>query len=307
MSKPKGVIAAGHKVTAEAASEVLREGGNAFDAVIAAMITATVPEFVFSSIGGGGFLMAKPAGSRNAVCYDFFAHTPRTKRPDDELDFYAITADFGPASQEFHIGAGSTATPSFIQGLYAIHDDLGTVPMARLFEPAILAAREGVTVTELHAYLYSIVAPILAASPLGRAVLRSGGNIAGRRIALPERGARGHAGLHCARGSAPLHRRRSGAGHSRAIARARRSSHARRPAALRCRAPHAAALALPEPRRAAQPGPGGERRAYRLRSRLAGARTFGSRGAGPGAARARDGRDQRRANSTRHRAGHDRE
>ncbi|MEM8744047.1 MAG: gamma-glutamyltransferase [Pseudomonadota bacterium] len=165
MSKAKGVIAAGHKITAEAASEVLREGGNAFDAVIAAMITATVPEFVFSSIGGGGFLMARPAGSRKAVCYDFFAHTPRTKRPEDELDFYAITADFGPASQEFHIGAGSTATPSFIQGLYAIHDDLGTVPMARLFEPAVLAAREGVTVTELHAYLYSIVAPILIASP----------------------------------------------------------------------------------------------------------------------------------------------
>ena len=165
MSKTKGVIAAGHKITAEAASEVLREGGNAFDAVIAAMITATVPEFVFSSIGGGGLLMARPAGARSAVCYDFFAHTPRTKKPEDELDFYAITADFGPASQEFHIGAGSTATPSFIQGLYAIHDDLGTVPMARLFEPAILAAREGVAVTELHAYLYSIVAPILIASP----------------------------------------------------------------------------------------------------------------------------------------------
>ncbi|MDA7948649.1 MAG: gamma-glutamyltransferase [Hyphomicrobiaceae bacterium] len=165
MSKAKGVVAAGHKITAEAACEVLREGGNAFDAVIAAMITATVPEFVFSSIGGGGFLMARPAGSKSAICYDFFAHTPRTKRPEDELDFFAITADFGPASQEFHIGAGSTATPSFIQGLYAIHDDLGTVPMGRLFEPAVLAARDGVTVTTLHAYLYSIVEPILTASP----------------------------------------------------------------------------------------------------------------------------------------------
>ena len=179
MGQTKAVVAAGHKITAEAASEVLREGGNAFDAVIAAMITATVPEFVFSSIGGGGFLMARPAGSEHAVCYDFFAQTPRTKRPENELDFYAIDADFGPARQEFHIGAGSTATPGFIQGLYAIHDDLGTVPIARLFEPAVLAAREGVTVTDLHAYLYTIVAPILTASPSAAAYYAPDGKLLG--------------------------------------------------------------------------------------------------------------------------------
>ncbi|MHA1164129.1 MAG: gamma-glutamyltransferase family protein [Alphaproteobacteria bacterium] len=161
---PKGVVAAGHEITAQAAAEILREGGNAFDAVIAAMITATVPEFVFSSIGGGGFAMARPANSRNAICYDFFAQTPATKRSEDELEFYAITADFGPATQEFHIGAGSTAVPGLIPGLFAIHEDLGSVPMKRLFEPAILAAREGVSVTDLHAYLYTIVEPILIAS-----------------------------------------------------------------------------------------------------------------------------------------------
>lgn len=163
MKEPGGVVAAGHKVTVEAAAEVLREGGNAFDAVIAGMITATVPEFVFSSIGGGGFLMARPANSKTAICYDFFAQTPVTKRSEDEIEFYGITADFGPATQEFHIGAGSTAVPGLIQGLFAIHDDLASLPMARLLEPAILAAREGVRVSDLHAYLYTIVSPILTA------------------------------------------------------------------------------------------------------------------------------------------------
>ena len=175
MKNPKGVVAAGHKITVEAAAEVLREGGNAFDAVIAAMATASVPEFVFSSIGGSGFLMARPANSSTAICYDFFAQTPGVKRAEDEIEFYAINADFGPASQEFYIGAGSTAVPGFIQGLYAIHEDFGTVPMTRLLEPAILAARDGVTITDLHAYLYTIVAPILTASASARGYFAPGG------------------------------------------------------------------------------------------------------------------------------------
>jgi gamma-glutamyltranspeptidase/glutathione hydrolase len=170
MRESKGVVAAGHKVSAEAAADVLREGGNAFDAAITGMITATVPEFVFSSVGGGGFLMARPANAKHAILYDFFAQTPLVKRPSDELEFYGIEADFGPATQEFHIGAGSAAVPGLIQGLHAIHEDLGSLPMARLIEPAILAAREGVTVTQLHAYLYTIVAPILTASQSVRSV-----------------------------------------------------------------------------------------------------------------------------------------
>lgn len=179
MSERKGVIAAGHRVTVEAAAEVLREGGNAFDAAISAIVTATVPEFVFSSIGGGGFLMANPANAKHAVCYDFFAQTPRRKRAEDEIEFYAIEADFGPATQEFHIGAGSAAVPGIVPGLFAIHGDLGTVPMPRLIEPAVEAARKGVTVSDLHAYLYTIVAPILQASNEARRYFAPGDKLLG--------------------------------------------------------------------------------------------------------------------------------
>ncbi|MDH3580193.1 MAG: gamma-glutamyltransferase [Hyphomicrobiales bacterium] len=169
MTDQRGVVAAGHAVTAQAAADILREGGNAFDAAIAAMATACVPEFVFSSIGGGGFLMALEASTGEARLYDFFAQTPRLKRQESELDFYVIEADFGPATQEFHIGAGSTAVPSLVHGLYAVHGDLATLEMPRLLEPAIEAARNGVAVSELHAYLYTIVAPILTATAEARA------------------------------------------------------------------------------------------------------------------------------------------
>ena len=55
---PRGAVAAGHKATAEAAVEILRAGGNAFDAIVAGLWAACVCEPVLAAPGGGGFLMA---------------------------------------------------------------------------------------------------------------------------------------------------------------------------------------------------------------------------------------------------------
>jgi gamma-glutamyltranspeptidase / glutathione hydrolase len=156
-----GVVAAGHEVTAQACATILREGGNAFDAVLAGMVASGIPEIVLSSLGGGGFMMAYRADRDETVLYDFFAQTPKHKRPVSELDFHGIHADFGPATQEFHIGAGSVATPGMIPGLFAIHQDLCTLPLKTLLEPAIHAARKGVKVSDFHAYLFTVIEPIL--------------------------------------------------------------------------------------------------------------------------------------------------
>ena len=64
MRNGQGVVAAGHELTANAAAEILQDGGNAFDAALAGMFMTFVAEAVFSSPGGGGFLMARRAGSR---------------------------------------------------------------------------------------------------------------------------------------------------------------------------------------------------------------------------------------------------
>lgn len=163
-----GTVAAGHQVTADAAREILEDGGNAFDAVLAALLTACTPEVVLASIGGGGFLMAHLGESGETRLYDFFAQTPRNKRPAEEIEFYPIEADFGPATQTFHIGAGSSATPGIVPGLFAIHRDLCRLPMHRLIEPAMHAARDGVAMTDFQAYLFTIIAPILTATPAAR-------------------------------------------------------------------------------------------------------------------------------------------
>jgi gamma-glutamyltranspeptidase / glutathione hydrolase len=177
MNKGKSVVAAGHALTASAAAEILADGGNAFDAAIAGLCMAFVAEAVFASPGGGGFLMARRAGSATVKLFDFFVETPLKRRPANEVEFYPIHADFGPATQEFHIGLGSSATPGMAQGLFAMHEALGRIPMKRLVEPAVRAARAGFPLTSFQAYLFTVIAPILDASEGVRKIFAPGGKL----------------------------------------------------------------------------------------------------------------------------------
>ncbi len=168
----KGAVAAGHEVTAEAAALLLEAGGNAFDAALAALCAACVAEPVLSSLGGGGFLTARTAAGHTEV-YDFFVQTPVRKRDLGDLEFFPILADFGAAQQEFHIGMGSVATPGTVRGLFDIHRALGSVPMRRIVEPAIAAARDGIRLNPLQAYIFSVVAPIYHATEGARLLYAS--------------------------------------------------------------------------------------------------------------------------------------
>lgn len=186
----KGVVAAGHTETARVAQAVLREGGNAFDAVIAAHFVACVAEPVLASLGGGGYLLAKTAAGEFGV-YDFFTQTPRRKRPLSELDFSPIAADFGTTTQEFHIGLGSVATPGTVRGLFAIHDRLATMSMRELLAPAVELAQQGVLINRFQAYINQVIQPILRASPELFALYESRGKPTqllgdGERMVQPE-------------------------------------------------------------------------------------------------------------------------
>ncbi len=157
-STSTGAVACGHPITAQAAADVLREGGNAFDAVIAAQFAACVAEPVLTSLAGGGFLLAHPVDQKPVV-YDFFAQTPRVRSPS-AATLVPIEANFGTATQEFHVGLSAVATPGTVKGIFAIHHDLGSLPMNRLVEPAVQAARAGVEVNPFQAFIFDVVNPI---------------------------------------------------------------------------------------------------------------------------------------------------
>lgn len=161
--KPIGAVACGHPETVKAAELILKEGGNAFDAILAAHFTACVVEPVLASLGGGGFLLAHTESRKNVI-YDFFAHTPITPLPQSELDFYPIHADFGTTTQEFHIGLASIATPGAVKGIFKIHQDLCSMPMREIAQPAIESARKGISVNAFQSYIFDVVNPIFTAT-----------------------------------------------------------------------------------------------------------------------------------------------
>ena len=171
----KGIVAAGHELTVRAAEIILNEGGNAFDAILAAHLAACVTEPVLASLGGGGFMLARPCNSE-PVLYDFFVQTPRVKRPAEECDFHPILADFGTAQQEFHIGQGTIATPGSVKGIFRIYRELGSIPLTTIAAPAIEYARDGVKVNGVQAYIFSIVSPIYMATPETREIYGNGGS-----------------------------------------------------------------------------------------------------------------------------------
>ena len=165
MSKRLGVAASGHKETTRAARVILEEGGNAFDAALAAMCAACVCEPMLASLGGGGFLLAQK-GSGESQVFDFFSQTPSAASGD--LDFYPVEVDFGTTTQEFHIGMGSIAVPGVVAGLFSIHRSLCRLPLNKIFEPAMYLASEGVRVNRLQDYINQILAPIIDASEQAR-------------------------------------------------------------------------------------------------------------------------------------------
>lgn len=171
--RPSFAVAAGHRLTAEAAAETLHAGGGAVDAAIAAALVACVAEPALASLLGGGFLMLrKPTGRVGLL--DFFVQTPRRKIAAGEVDLRAVEADFGGARQVFHIGAGAIAAPGLPRGLAEAHREFGLIPFKELAAPAAKLARDGAALTAFQADVLAAIGPIVAASPAGLALLGDG-------------------------------------------------------------------------------------------------------------------------------------
>lgn len=164
-----GAIASGHPEASHIAADVLRAGGSAFDAGIAAIAAACVAEPVLASLAGGGFAMTVPAISAPRL-FDFFVSTPAIRRRVEDIEFEPLEADFGAERQTFQVGRGTCAVPGIVSGLFALHDAFGRVPIDELLAPAAALAERGVRVREFDAELMRVVAPIVLSSPESRAL-----------------------------------------------------------------------------------------------------------------------------------------
>jgi gamma-glutamyltranspeptidase/glutathione hydrolase len=175
-----GVVAAGHPATVEAACDLLRAGGNAFDAVVAGAFAASVAEPGLTSLGGGGFLLARTS-SGDEVLFDFFVDTPGRGRSVGELTphFTPVTIRFQGADQVFNVGYGSVAVPGCLSGYLHAHARLGRLPLDRVVAPAVALAVGGVALIEQQAELFGLLEPIFTLTDTGREVFCDGGSVLG--------------------------------------------------------------------------------------------------------------------------------
>jgi gamma-glutamyltranspeptidase/glutathione hydrolase len=184
-----GVIAAGDRETAAAGAEMLRRGGNAVDAAVAAAFASFIAEAGVVHLGGSGIAQLYNARTGESRVYDFFSAVPGLGGPlSDQLDFEEVTIDFGAATQRFYLGRGSVAVPGNIAGLCALAAAHGRLALPELLEPATRLAREGVVLAPFQADTCQLLAPLYTNTENMRHIFAANGAIvqAGERLFIPD-------------------------------------------------------------------------------------------------------------------------
>jgi gamma-glutamyltranspeptidase/glutathione hydrolase len=136
-----GVIVSQNRVASEIGAQALRDGGNAVDAAIAAAFALAVVHPAAGNIGGGGFLVYRPAAGEPAA-YDFRERAPSRASATMFLRNGAYDAALHHNS---HLAVG---VPGTVAGLHLAWKDHGSLPWNRLVRPAITLARDGFVVSE---------------------------------------------------------------------------------------------------------------------------------------------------------------
>ncbi len=145
-----GMVVAADSRAVDAALRVLRDGGSATDAAIAAQLALAVVEPQSSGIGGGGFLLRRDGATGVLHALDGRETAPAGARPDMFLDASGSPIAFFEAVA----GGLSVGVPGLVHLLETAHARFGRHPWEALFAPALALARDGFAVRpRLHGLL----------------------------------------------------------------------------------------------------------------------------------------------------------
>jgi len=192
----RGVVAAGHPLSAEAGANVLRAGGNAVDAALGAMLASFAAEPLLTGLGAGGYMLVVPGDgplwgdgtSRDPILLDFFIEVPgRGADHAQRAELVPVDVNFGDAVQLFNVGAASVGTYGMAHGICTASERFGRVPLRELAAPAAALARAGVQLNEQQAYVVEILGGIVTQTPEVRAIYAPEGRVLreGERVCQP--------------------------------------------------------------------------------------------------------------------------
>jgi gamma-glutamyltranspeptidase/glutathione hydrolase len=175
------MVATANPLATRAGYDILRAGGNAVDAVIAAQLVLGLTEPQSSGLGGGAFMLVHDARTHHLLAYD-----GRETAPAAALPTRFLAPDGSPLA--FHdavIGGRSVGVPGTVKLLETVHRRHGRLPWARLFRRAIALAERGFPISpRLHAL---VRAETRWAQPRARDYFTAGGSArpVGARLANP--------------------------------------------------------------------------------------------------------------------------
>ena len=163
----EAAVATSHPLASAAAIDVLRAGGNAIDAAIAAAAVLAVVEPQSTGIGGDGFMLYAPKGGSKVIAYNGSGRAPQKAT----LDWYRAQGfDAVPT-----FGPHAVTVPGVVDTWCRVHADHGSRPFETLLAAAIRYAEEGYVVADRVAFDWQAAAARLAEVPNVDAVLLPGG------------------------------------------------------------------------------------------------------------------------------------
>ncbi|MGV1107847.1 gamma-glutamyltransferase [Xanthomonas translucens] len=171
---PGAAVASGHRLATDAGLQILREGGNAFDAAVAVSSTLAVVEPISSGLGGGGFFLLHDARTGKDVMLDAREVAPESATADKFLDAK------GALDRDRSVnGPWSAGIPGLPAALVELATQHGKLPLQQSLAPAIRIARNGFLVYRRMAQGYQSRREVMERYPGTREVyLRNGKPIA---------------------------------------------------------------------------------------------------------------------------------
>ena len=170
----RGVVAAGHPATAEAGAWALREGGNAVDAAIAAVLASVSAESPLTGLGAGGHMLVHGPGAE-PVLLDFFVAAPGLDGTASTAELVPVEVDFGGVVQVFNVGAPRAGCPACRADWRRRRRGSARCRSPSWSGPAVKLAREGLRSTASRRTCSRSSAPILAREPMGASIYAPGG------------------------------------------------------------------------------------------------------------------------------------
>ncbi len=125
--------------------EIMKKGGNAFDAMIATDLALTVSYPFAGNIGGGGFMVYRTHDGK------FGALDYREKAPMAAYRNMYLNSKGDVIKGKSTLGGMAIGVPGTVAGLFAVYKKFGTLPFDSLIQPAIDLAKKGVVVTSKQA------------------------------------------------------------------------------------------------------------------------------------------------------------